>query len=382
MIGVIDNYNFKEMEPQKYWAPPASWSDTKKRETTEARIFSGDWLGAEKKDGYFSKLVKDDEGNIGLYSRSRNVNGEYPEKSEWVPHLKGFFDWLPNGTCLLGELYLPSKPGSSNITTLLGCLKEKCIARQSQGEKLNFYAFDVLAYEGKNIYTSSLMARTVILRKIFNDYAKEINFGGHLVGERLGVDYVSFATYYSGKELWSTLQHILASGGEGMVITRSGAPYQPGKRPSKDCQKVKKELQENIDCFFTGRGTAPTRVYSGKEIKTWKYWQNMRTGEKIEGEMYKDYQSGAALEPITKPYFHGWAGSLEIGVLKNGKIFPIGFLSGLEDEIKADPGAQKMRCIEVAAMEILPTGGIRHGKLERFRPDLAPTDCTWEKFFN
>ena len=39
------------------------------------------------------------------------------------------------------------------------------------------------------------------------------------------------------------------------------------------------------------------------------------------------------------------------------------------------------KCIEVAAMEVLPTGGIRHGKLKQFRPDLAPSDCTWEKAF-
>ena len=380
MTGIIDGYNFKEMEPQKYWAPPASWTDIKKKETTEARIFSGDWFGAEKKDGYFSKLVKDDEGNIGLYSRSRNVNGEYPEKSEWVPHLKGFFDWLPNGTCLLGELYLPSKPGSSNITTLLGCLKEKCIARQEQGEKLNFYVFDVLAYDGKSIYTSPLMARTVVLSKIFNDYADEVNPGGHLIGEGPSFGYIDFATYYSGKELWNKLQHILANGGEGMVITRSGAPYQPGKRPSKDCQKVKKELQENIDCFFTGRGTAPTRLYTGKEVGTWKYWQDIRTGAKLEGQLFNEYRDGATIEPITKPFFYGWAGSLEIGVLKDGQVYPIGYLSGLEDAVKADPGAQAMKCIEVTAMEILETGGIRHAKLERFRPDLAPSDCTYEKY--
>ena len=106
----------------------------------------------------------------------------------------------------------------------------------------------------------------------------------------------------------------------------------------------------------------------------------MRTGDKIEGLMYEDYKNGVALEPITKPYFHGWSGSLEIGVLKGGEVYPIGFLSGLADEIKADPGAQRMKCIEVTAMEILPTGGIRHAKLERFRPDLAPTDCTYEKY--
>ena len=381
MSMMIDGYDFQEMEPQKYWAPPASWTDAKKKETTEARIFSGDWLGAEKKDGYFSKLVKDDEGNIGLYSRSRNVNGEFPEKHEWVPHLNGFFDWLPNGTCLIAELYLPSKPGSSNITSLLGCLKEKCIARQEKGEKLNFYVFDVLAYNGKKTFTKSLLERIDILSEIFNNYADEVNPGGYLIGEGPSFGYVDFATYYSGKELWNKLQRILANGGEGMVITRGGAPYQPGKRPSKDCQKVKKELQENIDCFFTGRGTPPTRIYTGKEIETWKYWQNMRTGEKIEGQLYKDYQAGVALEPLTKPAFYGWAGSLEIGVLKDGEVYPIGFLSGLADEIKANPGAQRMKCIEVTAMEILPdTGALRHGKLMRFRPDLAPSDCTYEKY--
>lgn len=165
-----------------------------------------------------------------------------------------------------------------------------------------------------------------------------------------------------------------------MVIIRGGAKYQPDKRPSKDCQKVKKELAENIDCFFTGRETSPTRLYSGKEIQTWNYWENIRTGNKVEGEMYNIYAVGAPYEPVTKPYFYGWAGSLEIGVLKDGQVYPIGYLSGLADEIKSDPGAQAMRCIEVTAMEILETGGISHAKLERFRPDLAPTDCTYEKY--
>lgn len=382
-LGMIDNYNFKEMNPMRYWAPPASWSFEKKKETTQSRIFSGDWYAAEKKDGYFAKLVKDEDGNVGLYSRSRNVNGEYPEKHEWVPHLQPFFDNLPNGTCLLGELYLPSKPGSSNITSLLGCLKEKCIARQEQGEKLHFYAFDILAWENKSYLDKTMLERIDELNLLWR--------AGYMN------EYVEIAKYYNGKELWEELQKILASGGEGMVIIRGGAKYQPDKRPSKDCQKVKKELSENIDCFFTGRGTSPTRLYTGKEIQTWKYWENMRTGVKVEGELYKDYAAGALYEPVTKPYFYGWAGSLEIGVLvlhevgKNDgllcpeypgyRIQPIGYLSGLADEIKSDPCAQRMKCIEVTAMELMKdTMALRHGKLNRFRPDLSPLDCTLEKY--
>ena len=371
-LGMINGYNFKEMNPQIYWAPPASWSVEKKKETTRNRIFSGEWYAAEKKDGYFAKLVKDDDGNIGLYSRSRNVNGEYPEKHEWVPHLKPFFDWLPNGTCLLGELYLPSKPGSSNITSLLGCLKEKCIARQEKDEKLHFYIFDILAFAGKSMLNQSMIKRISSL----NTMSLVYKTGG------FNLEYIEFGEYYSGAELWKKLQEVLASGGEGMVIVRGESKYQPDKRPSKDCQKVKKELADNIDCFFTGRASAPTRLYSGKEIETWKYWENINTGAKIEGELFKEYMNGASIEPVTKPYFHRWAGSLEIGVLKDGVVTSIGFLSGLTDEIKANFKDYANRCIEVAAMEVLPTGGIRHGKFMRFRNDLSIQDCTWEKYMN
>ena len=31
MFGVIDNYNFVEMEPQRYFAPAASWSLEKRK---------------------------------------------------------------------------------------------------------------------------------------------------------------------------------------------------------------------------------------------------------------------------------------------------------------------------------------------------------------
>ena len=369
MIGFIDNYNFKEMEPMRYWAPPSSWTLEKKKETTQSRIFSGSWWAAEKKDGYFSKLVKDEDGNIMLFSRSRNVKGEFPEKHEWVPHLQSFFEDLPNGTCLLGELYLPSKPGSSNITSLLGCLKEKCVARQEIGEKLHFYIFDILAWEGKSFLNKEAIDRFIFLNEI--DIIKNTNYN----------EYIHVAQYYNGKALWNKLQNILNNGGEGMVIVRDKSLYQPGKRPSKDCQKVKKELQETIDCFFTGHATAPTKEYTGKEIETWQYWLNERTGEKLNGEYYKEYFNGAPLIPITKPYFNGWAGSLEIGVIKNDKVIPIGYLSGLSDEIKANYKDYKGKVIEVGAMEVLETGGLRHAKMLNFRPDLTIKECTWEKIW-
>lgn len=378
MLGFIDGFDFGEMEAMKYYAPPSTWSDEKKRDNARAKIFSGDWYGAEKKDGYFAKLIKDEDGNIILYSRSRGVNGKFADKHEWVPHLQPFFDMIPNGTCFLGEIYFPSAPGSRNITTIMGCLKEKAIARQEKGEKLHFYIFDCLAYAGK-----SWMSYPARKRFAFVD------------SYDVAAEYVSHAHYVCGQELWSMLQEILARDDEGVVITNGDGLYEPGKRPSKTTLKIKKELKQTIDCFFTGVGSAPTKIYTGKEIETWKYWENQMTGQKINAEMYREYAAGCPIVPITKGYYNGWAGSLEIAVLKHKpgskckigdvayedtEVFPIGWLSGLPDEMKAEPKKYAFKPIEITAMEWDAwNNSLRHGKMVGWRKDLALTDCTLEK---
>ena len=381
MYGYIDGYDFGEMEAMKYYAPPASWTDERKKDNAHSKIFSGDWFGAEKKDGYFAKLIKDEEGNIILYSRSRGVNGKFADKHEWVPHLNPFFDALPNGTCLLGELYLPSQPGSKNITTIMGCLKEKAVARQDKGEKLHFYVFDCLAWDGRSLINEKFISR------IFN--VELIAKGAYLK------EYVSAAWYKSGKELWALLQDILGRGDEGIVITHKDGKYEPGKRPSKTTLKIKKELKQTIDCFFTGRGSAPTHEYTGKEIETWQYWEHLANGLKLKGDYYKEYNEGFPIIPVTKGWYNGWCGSMEIAVLRhkpgskciiNGKkyedtdVVSLGWLSGLPDEMKADPEAYAFKPIEVTAMEydaIAQT--LRHGKMVGWRPDLSIEDCTLDK---
>jgi ATP-dependent DNA ligase len=381
MYGFIDGYDFGEMEIMKYYCPPSTWSDEKKRENARMKIYSGEWYGSEKFDGYFAQLIKDEDGNIILYSRSRGVNGKFADKHEWVPHLQPFFDALPVGTCLLGELYLPSQPGSRNITTIMGCLKEKAVARQEKGEKLHFYVFDCLAWDGKSLMKNKFIDR---IKKVTQVWA-----GGFVR------DYVNVATYVSGADLNILLQEILARGDEGVVITHKDGLYEPGKRPSKTTLKIKKELKQTIDCFFTGIGSAPTKEYTGKEIETWKFWMNQLTGVKMNAEMYKEYKNGCPIIPITKGYFYGWAGSLEIAVLRHKvgsrckirgieyidtEVFPIGWLSGLPDEMKANPEKYAFLPMEVTAMEYDTINhSLRHGKMVGWRKDLTLNDCTFDK---
>ena len=378
MSMLIDGIDFQNLDAEKYWSFPKSFKGDPKEEARNM-IFSGEYIGARKMDGAYYRFIKDMDGNMRLQGRSKSVSGEYLDKIDHVPHLMPFFNSLPNGTCLLGEIYFPNKEGSSNVTTIMGCLTDKAIARQEKGEKLHYYIFDIWAFNGKSFMNMTIEKRAECLTILSEQMAEECASNGINY-------YVEYAYYFEGKRLWDELSSILSSGGEGVVITKKGTVPSPGKRTARKTLKIKKEIQQTIDCFFTGRATAPTHIYSGKEIETWKYWENSITEEKIEGEYYKKYSEGAPIVPVTKPYFYGWAGSLEIGVLKNDKVVPIGFLSGLSDDIKANFKDYAKKTIEVTCMEIqyhddgrLP--GLRHAKFIQFRPDLNIEDCTWEKIF-
>ena len=368
MLGIIDGYNFAEMEVMKYYAPPASWTIEQKRDTVRNRIYSNEWVAAEKKDGFFGKFVKDDNGQMVLYSRSRNVNGEYVNKIEWVPQLQSFFDSLPSGTCLLGELYLPLQPGSKKVQTILGCLKNKALARQKEGEWIHFYIFDCIAYDGRNL--------------LLSPYEERIHIISQLTQFATG-QYVDFGKFYEGAALWEQLQIILANGGEGMVLIHKNAPYEPGKRPSKTTLKVKRELTETIDCVIMG-ANAPTKMYTGKSIETWKYWINDITNARLPiANYYKEYVDGQPIVPVTKNFYFEWAGSLKIGLYNEaGKLEHYGDLSGITEEILEGWRDYIGTVIEVGGMMLdSESKVIRHPRMLRIREDKTPRECTTAQLY-
>ena len=367
MKGYICKIDWINAEAMKYWSFPASTPEEKKKQDTKNMIFSGDYLGALKVDGYYERLIKDEDGNCFMVARSKNVHGEATEKLAWVPQIHDFMDSLPNGTVLLSECYLPGNEGSQKITGLLGCLKDKCIARQEAGQKLNFYIFDVMAYNGEDFTKTPFISRIKTLHTICYNHINK---------------YVQWAQYHAGEDLWNTLQEFLASGREGMVIMRKDAPVYFKRTPARVSLKIKKELKESIDCFFTGRAAAPTKDYNGKEIENWSYWVDQDTDERllIGNHYYEAFMEGKRYIPVTKPYYNHWAGSLEIGVVDDtGAVVGIGYLSGLTDEIKANYKDYAKKVIEVGAMQLTPDGALRHGKMLGWRADKDWTECSIEQ---
>ncbi len=371
MKGYIDGINFFNMEAMKYYSVPNTWSEEKKKDNAINKIFSGDWWGAQKRDGIFMMLLCDEDDNVLFRPRSKNVKGEFVDKTEWVPQFAPFFRGIPNGTCLLGELYLPRDEQAKATSSIMNCLKDKAIGRQQKEEdKLHFYVFDILAHEGKSLLDTPALERFTLLKEYEDIYAS--------------AKYIEWATYKNGEELWNMLQNLLADGYEGVVITNATAHYQPGKRSNAVSLKIKKELQDTIDCVVIG-ANPPTKLYTGKEIRTWTFWLNELTNEKVSGELYEDYANGEPIIPVTKNWFYGWAGSLRLGAYKDRKLVEIGSLSGVTDEVKENWKDYIGKIAEVTAMEIMTNQqggyGLRHPKLVNFRNDISPEDCTWEKIF-
>ena len=371
MTGYVNGIDWINAESMRYWSWTAATSAEKRRTETRNLIFSGDYYGALKCDGYYERLIKDEDGNCFMVARSKNVSGEATEKLAWVPQIHDFMENLPNGTVFLSECWLPGNEGSQKITSLLGCLKDKCIARQAAGQKLNFYIFDVMCYGGEDYTKTPFLERIQRLHEISHEQPHE---------------YVQYAQYYNGEELWDKLQNLLAEGREGMVIMRKDAPVYFKRTPARVSLKIKKELRESIDCFFTGRVIPPTKQYTGKEIESWKYWVDIQTDERIpEGMHYFEvYHGNKPWMPVTKPYYYGWAGSLEIAVIDGDKERSVGYLSGLPDEVKQNYKEYRHHVVEVGAMQLTEDGRLRHGKVLSFRTpdDKIWSDCTYDQIKN
>lgn len=368
MSMMIDGIDFQDLPAEKYWSFPAGYKKNKQDEIY-SMIMSNEYVGARKMDGAYYRFIKDMDGNMVLQGRNESVNGGYLNKIDWVPQLNSFFESLPNGTVLLGEIYFPNNEGSRHVTTIMGCLAEKARDRQEKGDKLHYYVFDIWAFAGKSLMNATAEVRFSTVGSIGNTGIYSHN------------EYVEFAQYYYGQKLWEELMRVRMLGGEGVVITKSASIPEPGKRTARKTLKIKKELDNPIDCFLTGRYKPATKEYKGDNAVDWQYWMNFRTNEKLLGKYYNDYFHGATIEPITKAFYYNWASAIEIAVWDGTHVVPIGWISGIPDEVKKgiseNSQAYKGKVVKVLAMEIqADTLALRHGKIIEWRPD---GDKTWKE---
>ena len=364
------------MEAMKYWSFPSSYDTNRRKTEAKAMAISGDYIGARKMDGAWEMIIKDNDGNYYARSRTESVNGGYVNKAEWIPHIIKELECVPNGTVLVGEIYFPNNEGSRKVTSVFNCLKDKCIERQKKNGYLHFYIFDVLAYKGKSLISTSINDR---INRYLNYELLDVLRG----------EYLDIADYKESQELWDMYGDVIAGGGEGIVITKKTAAYAPGKRTARMTLKMKKELTDTVDAFLDGNYKAPTMEYTGKEIETWTFWYNEKTDTRYNRNMYDAYQEGFPIIPITKPFYYKWASAVSFSVMKDGKPVHIAWISGITDELKAgiinEPDKWRGKVASLTAMEIEKIDGqysLRHGKIDCWREDKKPEDCEWSQISN
>ena len=372
---IIDGLN-SDFEVMKYWTPTKGKN---LKEELNNMIYSGDFCLSHKKDGNWFAIIKGEDGTLISRPRNKNVQGEYSSKIEWIPHIAKEFDKVPNGTVLLGEIYLKNNEQSRAVTTILGCLKDKAIQRQEKGEKLTFYIFDCLAFDGHNISQNELIERVDVARMIYDKFLKSS-------------PYIEMAEYIEEpSEMMDYIASVLEAGGEGVVVQRKDNPYEFGKRTAHHSLKVKKELDREVDCFLTGNYKDATWEYKGTEkIEEWQYWFHIKDDKKIFGKFFEEFQKGEPIEPISKGAFYGWAGSIEIGLYDSKKqtIVPIGWISNISEEVRQgiveNNEKWKYKVVKINAMMIEEDSHkLRHSKIIEWRnpEDKSWKDCGIEQIF-
>lgn len=346
------------------WKLPAGKED-KLSEVCE----NGEYFLEEKVDGAFYQFVKTQNYSY-LFGRTvSRKTGLLTEKGANVPHIMGALSSIPADTAIVGEIYVPGG-ASKDVTSIMGCLAEKAIARQKDNP-IHFYLHDITFYNGEDVTALGAEDRYDLLHKLWDE---------------CGLAQYSFLRLAEKvtENLEQTISDILARGGEGAVLKKKDAPYTPDKRPAWSTIKIKQ--MDSIDLICTGF-CSPTKEYTGKEIETWPYWVKT-TGEVVEEFSMSCKYGEEGWQPVTKYYAFNQYSAIKIGAYdNNGTLVELGTVSsGLTDEMKQSMSENPLfylgMVVSLDCMSIdKGSKTLRHPVFKAWRDDKNPEDCKISEVF-
>lgn len=194
--------------------PGATVADLKPMLTTHGsveKLTAAGWAFEGKWDGY-RLLVEADHGNLHLYSRSgRDMTADFPQLRSLAADLADHQVILDGEIVALDAAGVPSFSAMQNRAT---------------GGNIEFWAFDLLALEGRSLLRAKYRDRRALLEMLARD-------GSLIVPDLLDGD---------GAE---ALAYVRERGYEGVVAKKWDSTYQPGRR-SKSWIKDKLWLTQEV----------------------------------------------------------------------------------------------------------------------------------------
>lgn len=350
---MFDYDKYKNALPGKYWSLPAN-----KKNELESHLVSENYIPMIKYDGYWARaIVMKDEVLIQSRGISK-VTGTYGDYTPLVPHIAAeLLATFPEGTVVIGELAFNDLSRKvTEVGSILRCLAPKAIERQKEEvNKIHFFVFDVLAYNGVEVYEKPFEERFAIYSALTNQDNK----------------YIRPATSCYSDEAPEMLEYVWSKGGEGIILVNRHLPYKFGNAQAWHSIKVKKSLKE-LEGKVIGV-LEPTREYSGKDMDNWEFYESGDGVKFTKDKLLKGEYIPNGLTPVTKPYFF----NRKSGVIVEyeGRIIQIA--SGTTDDdgeyLSTPDAAAKIANGELYAvftgME-LTEDSVRHPSLIRLRDDI------------
>lgn len=397
----------RELPPEKYWSFPSSYTKERRQIELEHMISSGNYYIQLKTDGNYSAFICDFDNDKRIISRGiSTVTKEYGRLEDRLFFFDKVASTFNQPTRIMGEIYydggIDKDVGSvlratavksksiqdeeyyfnAAKTTKFSAKDKRDIENNKfRNKKLKWRIFDVWYYDGLDLMTTPWIERQKYVR---------------LAAERINHPLVSYVPYYPMDEsFYDRLTEVFAAGGEGFVAYRDNGLPEPDKRTAHKTLKIKTELENLIDCFIIDVEPA-TKAYTGKDVGSWQLWRNNRTGEKVYGQYFNEYQLGGPYEPVSKNYYYNWPGAIIVGVYnKAGEIITLCKVAGLTEDFKTSLRDNfdewKMCPVTIGGMMISTAQAnangegisIRHPYLKSIRKnDIDPKDCTLEKILS
>lgn len=282
----------------------------------------------------------------------RFLSTDNVEKTDNYPHLRDFFFRLGMPNLILdGEINYPGKT-SQYCTRVTGAASDVAISFQNANGVIHYTMWDILRTpKGTWLLNVPYVKRREMLEEFYNRFIAGTEMAHYI--------HLTKRCVTGKKEFF---EDIINSGLEGCVLKRNDSLYVMGKKPMWQWMKLKQK--DTADLFVSGYKEA-TIAYNGKQIEAWPYWKEIN----------------GVLQPVTKDYYMGWPGALELSAYVDGQITKICTCSGLNEEMKAslaaNPSAYLGKVCKISYMEKTEAGYPRHPRFEMFHESKTAVECVW-----
>jgi ATP-dependent DNA ligase len=310
------------------------------------------YVAQEKLDGARYILHKDEQGRVRIYSRQiSKKTGLPPDKTQQLQHLADYYgERVPNGTVIDGEVVAPGKSTFNLVTRVTGSKPERAWDIQHAEGFLEYRAFDILAFDGKDLTKRTFQDRYDTLLWVL--YGKEGR--------------IKHVPIFYDDEKRKLYDQIISEGGEGIILKALDCPYEQGTRAK---HQVKVKTQRTFDVVFMGIELA--------KAETIKKGAEEATASRIAGKAGA-IKIGQYIDFNTMNLDDGL-----FGMEFERRLVEIGTVSGFSDEVRDDITINHEkyigRVLEVKAQARFASGALQNPRFIQWRDDKNTEDCVFNK---